>query len=813
MTAASTPLGATLTARRLFRGVFLVALATLLFEISLTRVLSYTIWYHFAYVAIATALLGYGASGTLLAVRPEIGVPHLSQTLYRCGLFAAVSSMAVLAMISLLPFDPMQITTRASQAGLFVLYQLAIAVPFFFSGLAISLALRAAAQRVDRLYFWDLLGAGVGAAIAVWLMNQLTPPGAAVVAAAAFAGAGVAFSTNPGGQRRALALTLLLAMLSSFAGRIPFTLAESKHQAFHINVLKMVPVFTHWTALFRTDVLEKRAAEPRLENRWEWGLSPTAGEIQWPWGFVSHDGTAGTGFYDLRAGQLDFLDQHILRLPYLVAPPSPRVLVIGVGGGRDIITALRYGASHVTGVELDPITVEIIRDDPFGITDGFFRQPAISLIAGEGRHFVKRTPERFDLIQLTGVDTLSAQTSGAYVLAENYLYTVEAFHDYLDHLNPGGVLSITTGHLDNSNPNSAGRMVSVAQQALRERGVERPQDQIAFIPSRNLYADVLIKPEAFDPAQVQRLADAAQQLQFAPLLLLGRASHPVFSALASATGEEREALLAGQKYVLTATTDDSPFFFRNYRWTQLFNADPIGPAHTTALGQIVLVLLLLSLSVLGAVFVLGPLLVFRRRGIAGDGRQPVAILLYFLAIGTGFMLFEISLMQRFVLYLGYPTYSLTVILASLLVSLGYGSFLSRRWVGREHVVLPMAVVAIAALVVFYSKLLPLIQTATLGMPLANRIVLSVAMLAPLGLVLGMFFPLGIRRAAEVHEDLVPWAWGINGCASVTATVLAVVLAMSHGFMRVWILSVVIYAFGVAAFLFAGRSPTPTIRDR
>jgi hypothetical protein len=555
--------------------------------------------------------------------------------------------------------------------------------------------------------------------------------------------------------------------------------------------------------------VEKRAAEPRLENHWEWGLSPAAGEIQWPWGFVNHDGTAGTGFYDLRAGQLDFLDQHILRLPYLVSPPNPRVLVIGVGGGRDIITALRFGASHVTGVELDPVTVEIIRDDPFGITQGFFRRPNISLVSGEGRHFVKRTRERFDLIQLTGVDTLSAQTSGAYVLAENYLYTVEAFRDYLDHLNPGGVLSITTGHLDDENPNSAGRMISVAQQALRERGVARPEDRIALIPSRNLYADVLIKPEAFDAAQVQRLADAAQQLGFTPLLLPGRASHPVFAALASATGDEREALLAGQKYVLAATTDDSPFFFRNYRWSQVFNADPITPVHSTALGQIVLVLLLVSLSVLGSVFVLGPLLVFRRKGIAGGGRQPVAILLYFLAVGVGFMLFEISLMQRFVLYLGYPTYSLTVTLASLLVFLGCGSFLSRRWVGHERVVLPMAVVAIAVMVVFYSQLLPLIQAATLGMPLAIRIVLSVAMLAPLGLVMGIFFPLGIRRAAEVHEDLVPWAWGINGCASVTATVLAVMLAMSQGFMRVWILSVAIYAVGVAAFLLAGSSPVST----
>ncbi len=208
---------------------------------------------------------------------------------------------------------------------------------------------------------------------------------------------------------------------------------------------------------------------------------------------------------------------------------------------------------------------------------------------------------------------------------------------------------------------------------------------------------------------------------------------------------------------------------------------------------------------LGALFILAPLLAFNRRGIAGGGAARTGVLLYFLSIGLGFMLFEISLIQRFILFLGHPTYSLTVTLGSLLISLGCGSYLSRPWVGRERIALPMAVLGIGLLTLFYMQGLPVVQGWFLGSHIAVRAAVTALVLAPLGLVMGLFFPLGIRRAASIHEDLVPWAWGINGCASVTGGVLSVILAMSYGFVAVWIFSLVIYACGAAAFLVT--SPT------
>jgi len=782
---------------RLFRGIWIIALSTLLYEIALIRVLSFTIWYHFAYVVISTALLGYGASGALLAVRPQIGSRDLEGTLARTSLITALSGAGFFVIVVLLPFDPMKILSSSRDLAMMIVYEVGATVPFFFSGLTVSLALRAGAQRVDRLYFWDLLGAGLGCALAVPLMNSLSPPGALLLGSAGFAFAAAAFN-GVARARVALSVGAALAAAAFFGSSVPVTQAASKHLTLHLAEHKMHSAFTRWTALFRTDVVTRRA--DTVKNLPDWGLSRTVNyDMQQIQGFITHDGSAGTNMYDLRQGRLGFFDDHIQRLPYHVVPPGPRVLIIGVGGGRDVIVADRFGASHITGVELDPVTIDVLRDTFKDYSDGLFTSPKVTLVAGEGRHFIERAKQRYDIIQITGVDTLAAQTSGAYVLAENYLYTREAMHAYLEHLTPDGVLSIGTGQLIPEQPQSSGRMLLVAREMLRARGVTRPEAHIALVSSRTFMDELLVRPRPFTADEVQRLAAECERLQFNALLLPGRDGHPLYRSLMHETGAAREALFARLPYVLEPVTDDSPFFFRFFRWGDLFSEDEFGPVHTTALGQLVLVLLLASLAALSALFILAPLLVFRRKKLR-LGRRALGILAYFTALGLGFMLLEISLMQRLVLYLGYPTYALSVVLFSLLLFLGFGSYLSNRVIGREKPALLAALVCLVVLVAFYRLGLPLVERSTLGAPLAARIAITLLMLAPLGLVLGMFFPLGIRRAESIHPDLVPWAWGINGCASVTASVLAVTTAMAFGFGAVWALALITYALGITAFL-------------
>jgi hypothetical protein len=783
-----------------YAGIFVIALATLLFELSLIRVLSFTIWHHFAYVVISTALLGYGASGTLLAVRPSLGRRNVAKSLAILSVFASATCIGVLIFISAVPLDPMVILEKGDQAAIFVGYQIVAAVPFFFSGLCICLLLREAADRVDRLYFWDLSGAALGCIIAVALMNVLTPPGATIASGAMFALAGLVFARSTPARAGILVLAVVLMLSTGFAPRIPLTLAPSKEYALLVEYIGSKPIFSKWTALFRTDVVEDARKAPGQMKLV--GMSTSVSKaFRGPPYLVSHDGTAGTGIDVLdENGRIDYLDFHLFKAPYLISNPNPRVMVIGVGGGRDVVVAMQYGASHVTGVELDPVTIDFLKHEVDDVTHGFFRRPEIELVAGEGRHFVRSSDEPFDVIQLTGVDTLAATNSGAYVLAENYLYTVDAFVDYLDRLTPGGILTLAMANMNPNEPRAIGRVVSVAHEALRRRGVENPGEHIAVLDSRNFYAEVMIQTTPFRPEQVETLAQLATDLDFLPLYLPGRKSHPLYAGLATATGEDREQLLAKQRFLLTATTDDNPFFLSFFRWSGLFKPGLLIPSHASALGQIVLGLLVLTLTVLGAIFILVPLVVFRWRGIAAGDASRFGVLAYFLAIGLGFMLFEISLIQKFVLFLGYPTYSLSVTLCSLLVSLGCGSYLSQRWVGRERTVLPLGVLGVGLLAVFYTVGLPPIQNTMLGAPLLARIALTVTVLFPLGLCMGMFFPLGIRIASAVHEDMVPWAWGINGCASVTAGVGAVVLAMRFGFSTVWLLSLAIYALGVAVLL-------------
>ena len=668
----------------LFATIFLVSFATLVFEISLIRVLSFTIWYHFAYVVISTALLGFGASGTLVALRPGIGTRDLPRSVAFCCLAASASVALVLGFVSAFPLDPTLILEDRSQLVLQLAYQVVAAVPFFFSGIAISLMLRGATGQVGRLYFWDLVGAGLGCAGSVALMNVWSPPGTALLAGAGFAAAAVRVAPARGLRALGVALAVVLAVAGGFGSRIPFVPARSKHLAMLFDLKKMEAVRHDWTALFRTDLVRATAASEFTRGD-TWGISSlTRPEtIQSPWGYVVHDGTAGTPLYDLRKGRLAYFDEHVLSLPYWVANPHPRVLVIGVGGGRDVVAAIRYGASHVTGVELDPVTLRLIRDDLADVTDGFFSRDDVELIAGEGRHFVKSTQDRFDVIQLTGVDTLAATASGAYVLAENYLYSVEAFHDFLDRLRPGGVLSFGIGNWNPEAPQAAGRILDVARSALLERGVRDPSRHVALVDSTFLFTELLVRNEPFEPAEFQKIAEGAHRLAFLPLLV-GNEGRPLYQTLIGPDGPEREALLDGLPFEIRAIRDDRPFFFHFNRWRDLIAARDFGPVHGTALGQIVLGILLVSLTLLGSLFIIGPLLVFQRRGLLRAGRAVWGLLGYFLAVGVGFMLFEISLIQRFVVYLGYPTYSLSVVLFALLVFMGIGSHLSQRWVGREE---------------------------------------------------------------------------------------------------------------------------------
>jgi len=796
--------------RFVYAGVFLVSTAVLLLQISLTRIFSFSLWYHFAYVTISVALLGYGASGSFLAVFPGLaGTPPTRRLAFyatACGL-AIVVAYVVCATV---PFHPFYMTREPGrQIPFMVVYYVAVTAPFFLAGLCISVALKTLSQHVSRLYFFDLVGAGFGCLIVVFVVAGLTTPGAVIVAAIIVSLAGVMFGSASGARGMTVpAVGTVLVAVSGIAALFSVQIGPSPDKFLypfardHVNVRQYGH---HWSPIFRTDVFALTNEEfTRTFSYANWGISPfwkaNAATRAPKLRMVTHDGDAGAVIYNFDGDldKLEMFDHLILKAPYVLLK-QPNVLVIGVGGGTDIVNAIKNGATHITGVELDPFTVKVVKVDQADFAGHIYDRPDVTMIAGEGRSTVRHSDARYDLIELTGVDTLAALSTGAYVLSESYLYTTEAISEFLDHLTPNGILSVIVADLTERNgfPRHTIRLVSLVMEALHRRGIEDVEGRVAVLASTEEAPQVavLTKNSPMTADDVQQLQTFADSMGFQIWALPGKTLPSVHSQYLRTRREERAAFLGRYPLTLTATSDDNPFFFNFYQWRNLGKSlSEVDLGHTLATAQIILALILVFSIVFSAVLILLPLLVFQRQGLHTEGKW--GFIAFFLGIGLGYIFIEISCIQKFVLFLGYPTYSLTVVLFSLLTYSGVGSFLTGRMQRPpEERLLPLFG-GLALLSLLYLAVIPSLFQAFLGSAFPLRVVVASAVLIPLGLVMGMFFPTGIQIIRRRNESFVPWAWGVNGCASVVATVLAVVLAMTYGFRVVTVLAVTVYLIGV-----------------
>jgi hypothetical protein len=821
-------------APRVYAGIFVCSLAILMVEILLTRIFSFTIWYHLAYLTISTALLGFGAAGSLLSAFPSLLERNAQQLAGRCAAGAALALLLALGILGRLPLDPQDMYT---QPGIFFLalsgYYVVIAVPFVLAGMAVSIPLAKYPAQVNRLYAADLFGAGLGCLAAVAGLTWLDGAGAVFVCAALFFLAAALYGSRRGFRWRMLSLAAVATAGVPFAQDVlVFEPAASKALGTALKQTGSALLFTRWSPINRVDVY--RDANPYF-NYWSMsGLNP---EYRGPKPFgltIVHDGHNGTNLFQVSTPGLDdlqLLDQHILRSPYLLHDRA-RVLVIGVGGGIDVMNALRRKASRVVGVELQPITVDLHEGRLFNgefpqLTAGMFQRPEVDLVAAEGRHYVRSHDEIFDIVQITAVDTFSAQSTGAYVLAESYLYTVEALEDYFAHLSDDGVVSIVLGDMlyrDESVPSPLGtRLLMVAREALQRRGVDDPAAHVLLVAHRmvqpQLPADspvagsfvdaMLIKKSPFTAAEIERVRSFAEANGFEIRLAPdgGERNDQAIARLLHEPSETLDAALGREAFSLEPVTDDRPFFYHVQRWSRLFGLDRIlwyFPG--SSVGQLMLLMMLAQAIVLGTVMIALPLWRQRTRGLGA--RQTFGFLLYFLGLGLGFLLIEISFVQKYVLLLGYPTYSLSVTICSILVFAALGAWLSRLGWSRPNLLLGSLLAVTVALVLAEVSILPLIRDRFLSAPLAVRIAVTVALQFPLGTCLGMYFPTGIELLRHSAPGLVPWAWAVNGIASVASSVLAVMLGMSIGFSGVALVAAAIYCVGTLGLLAARLTTVP-----
>jgi hypothetical protein len=811
-------------------GLALVSAAVLLLQLVQTRIFSVMLWHHLTYLVVTFTLLGFAAGGTALACRPRWLQGDVSSRLGRTAALFGITILAAYAVMTRwLPeasFTRLGIATAAGSYALLVL-------PMIFGGFVVALALADAGASVGRTYAVNMAGSALGCLVYVPALRALGGEGCVLVCAALTLCGAPCFGGGPRLRAAALSGALLLGVLALAAPTALFEVPVAPSKAMAQQIARdpsQTRISTHWDPLCRIDVVgpaDPASTAPRtLYQDGDASTVMAVGPAHEATGALSKEGLAYLLFRP-EAGEL--------RPEAGAAARVPKVLAIGIGGGIDILQACGTARQLFGGAPPDFTGVEI-NATTHGLMTGPFRDlsanryflPGVQIHLDEGRSWLRRSDERYDIIQMTGTDTYAALASGSYVMSESYLYTAEAYDDFLGHLTPDGVISVL--RFGFTPPREELRLSAIAVDALRRDGAASPADHLIVlgwegpvveVDGRDVgldYVALLIRKRPFTRAEVAGYeryvrGEPRAHVMYIPGLTTQGPAADYFGAVRAGTDAAfRDAYV----YNLDPVTDDNPFFFRYERWDAALaslaggglgaNVQQTGEAGRAAveytnivggepIGLILLVTVLAESLLLCAALVLVPLWLYRREGlrVPGAGRW----VLYFFGLGAGYILLEVVCMQRFVLFLGNPGYALSVVLLTFLLFSGWGAAVAGRSDDPART-LRRALLGIVALVALLGVSLHPVFEATLRHPLPVRLALSVALLAPAAFVMGMPFPSGLRLVSGSAAPLVPWACGVNGGASVIASVLGILLAMAAGFSAVFALAGACYALAFLA---------------
>ena len=901
-----------------FAGVFLIAFSVLLLEVAITRVFAIIMWHHFAYMVISLALLGFGASGSLLTARGASKPAGLSQrgvALAACGYGAAV--VGAFLLVTRIQVDSLEIWNDASGiVGLLGCF-LALSLPFLLAGLALGGTFTRHPKHISTLYGVDLIGSACGGALAPLLLESSGSTATVMVAAGIGALSALAFARGAPPRVVALPFALTLALLFAcigFCGGLGPVPALQWDVPFapHKEVPRLFPNGKSETTL------HSATAQVDISNPTEAYMSIGGhfGDVDWMRAeqrAVTQDGTAPTVLYKDASDIARFpaLDDSQASSGYIAHRAAGRkdleVLVIGCGGGVDVMTALFCGAASVTAVDINTAMIQMVRTVYASYIGHLFDDPRVKLVNAEGRAYARSSGVLYDQIQLSGVDTYTALASGAYTLSESYLYTVEAVRDFVEHLKPDGI--VTYSRFMMTYPKQARetiRLANIARTALEEMGTPDPWRHIVVLQAHG-WASTMVKRSpwterelvalrefsrvqnflgmVFDPGRgpdgpfegsrmatitcelraEAALRDAAESIsgvrhggavpadwlkavtasfraaadgaapesdqrlaEFIGTLpadvrersnsVLSNARKELrdfmkaeavyfeaqqrdFAVLIRGEKRAHDAFVANYFYDLSPSRDDRPFFFDYFRLSRFREAaalkgdwkDEYHPDFPV--GHMVLLTSVAQIAVLAAVLILLPLRRLRHRGAVTPGRWRWFT--WFAALGVGFMFLEIALMQKLTLFLGHPAYALSVVLTGVLAFSGVGSLLSGRMQPRARN-LTLVVCGIAIIGLAYSLWLGTWLDSLLGLSFSMRVGAALLLLAPISLLLGMPFPLGIRALEGAAPTLVPWGWAVNGFLSVLSSMLATLTAMQTGFATLMLAAAFIYIIGMVA---------------
>lgn len=780
--------------------------AALAYEILLLRLFAIIQWHHFAYLAISVALLGIGAAGTFVTLTRRRLLALYPHSFSLAAAAFAVAAVACFAGAERVPFNALEIAWNPAQLlGLGAIYAL-LFIPFFCAATALCVAYAAFAGDVARLYGADIIGAGLGSLGLLAILFVLHPADALrVILALGFAAA--ALAAWPEARRRAVVFALVALggpwLLPASALELVPSDYKDLRQALRVKDARVVA--QRFSPLGVVTVVDSPLAP--LRHAPGLSLNAAAGPPSQLGLFIDGQAAGALTRYDGDLAPLGYLADTAAALPYRLLD-HPRVLVLGAGAGGDVLQALVHGAQRVDAVELDAQVVALVQENMAAFSGRPYDAPGVRLHVGEARGFVAASREDYDLIHVALLDAFGSSAAGLGALSESHLYTVEALQAYLARLAPGGLLAITRWVA--LPPRDSLRLFATAIAALERRGVAAPGHSLALIRSWNTVT-LLVRNGEFSVAEVAAIAEFSRERSFDTAYLPGIVAaganvfnilerDDFFAATQALLGPDRQDFLERYKFDIAPVDDDRPYFFHFFKWRtlpELLSVRARGGLPPLDWGYPILVMALLQAVVASLALILLPLALADTRRVFAAAppalRRRVAA--YFLALGLGFMAIEIPFLQRFSLFLSHPLYAAAVVLAAFLVCAGLGARHSARL--RPGARWPFA--AIAALALLYVVLLPPLLGQLMGLAPGWKILLTIALIAPLAFCLGLPFPLGLAAVASRAEPLVPWAWGINGFASVVATLLATLLAIHWGQSAVVLLAVAIY--GLAAWQF------------
>ena len=778
--------------------IFLVCMGALILEISHTRLISFKLFYYFTYFIIGSALLGIGFGGVIVALSKRLRAASLDRIIAVASLCAALSIVIGYFVIAHVPIDTASLLSWGAQAPAsflaFVCMCLAMFSAFIFVGIVVSSLFGQMPDDVPRLYFADLLGAGLACAIIVPLLSVVAIPqaiflSAAIVATAAWR-TGPRVSPTLGKFSRTVVVgTVLLAI---FGGMLPDGWTEPRPDAKKTVDKGYTRRFSEWNPVFRVDVTDN-TFDPEDKAK-----------------IVHHDGLWGSTLQRWD-GSNEGLERFAARshsFPYRIATKVPEhVLIIGAAGGHEILGGLHGGAGKITAVELNPVTFSLTEKHFADYTGHLHEHPRVDFINAEGRSFLERDDTKYDLIFFVAPDSYAAQnatTSGAFVLSESYLYTVEMINTALDHLAPGGMLSMQFGeYLFDQRPNRTIRYLSTARAAFSSRGIDDPSDYtlVATTPDLLQLSTIMMKAEPFTAQEITNFKEAAASIanstvRYVPGEMIE--DGPVHSLLTTDV-DALDAWYDSYPYNAEPIYDDAPFFWHFVPFREILRTlfTPLHELQTVdtemAIGERIILLLLLFAATFAGIFLLLPFIAIRKTWAELPKKRISG--LYFSSLGMGFMLFEVYLIQRLTLMLGYPTYSLTITLMGLLIFTGVGSLLTGRFSDNPNIATKILLPVLTGLTVFYLFGLGPVIDAMFSFGLLARMGVALILIAPLGLCLGAFMPLGIAQISRMtqHEEIyIAWAWAVNGFFSVIGSVLTTILSMMFGFRVVMLIGLAVY---------------------